>query len=76
MPRIVSNIEILERPDGIVEAQSNFVLGELRRGHQDVFIGRTIHRLRPDGAGGYRIAEKKVLLLNNDGFIDNLTFLI
>ncbi len=31
---------------------------------------------RPDGAGGYRIAEKKVLLLNNDGFIDNLTFLI
>lgn len=76
MRRVVSNIEIEERPDGTVEARSNFVLGELRRGRQDVFIGRTLHRLRPDGAGGYRIAEKKVLLLNNDGFIDNLTFLI
>ncbi len=76
MRRVISNVEIAEHPDGIVEAQSNFILGELRRGHQDVFIGRAIHRLRPDGAGGYRIAEKKVLLLNNDGFIDNLTFLI
>ncbi len=76
MRRIVSNIEVAERPDGTVEVQSNFVLGELRRSHQDVFFGRTLHRLCPDGAGGYRIAEKKVLLLNNDGFIDNLTFLV
>jgi 3-phenylpropionate/cinnamic acid dioxygenase small subunit len=75
MCRVVSNIEIEEDGDGLIEANSNFVLGEVRRGKQDVFIGRTTHKLRPDG-DSFLIVSKKVVLVNNDEFIDNLTFLL
>jgi 3-phenylpropionate/cinnamic acid dioxygenase small subunit len=54
---------------------ANFNLTELRRGRQDTFAGRTIYKLRPQGAS-FKIAYKKVLLVNNDEVIDNLTFLI
>jgi benzoate/toluate 1,2-dioxygenase subunit beta len=73
--RVISNIEIEESANGEVTAFSNFVLGEVRRGKQDVFIGRTVHKLRPD-AEDFRIFFKKVLLINSDEFIDNLTFLV
>lgn len=75
MRRVVSNIEIEESSGGEIVAHSNFVLGEVRRGKQDVFIGRTIHKLRPEG-DSFRILSKKVLLVNNGEFIDNLTFLV
>lgn len=75
MRRVVSNLEIEENRNGEIIAHSNFVLGEIRRGKQDVFIGRTIHKLRREGAS-LRIASKKVLLINNDDSIDNLTFLV
>jgi len=51
------------------------MLVELRRSKQDVFAGRSIHRLRREG-DGFRISHKKVLLVNNDEVIDNLTFLV
>jgi 3-phenylpropionate/cinnamic acid dioxygenase small subunit len=54
---------------------SNFNLTELRRSRQDTFAGRTIHKLRPQGPS-FKISYKKVLLVNNDEVIDNLTFLI
>ncbi|MGH7966055.1 MAG: aromatic-ring-hydroxylating dioxygenase subunit beta [Candidatus Binatia bacterium] len=73
--RIISNVEVHEEANGEVTVSSNFLLGEIRRSKQDVFLGRTIHRLRPEG-GSFKIAYKKVLLLNNDEVIDNLTFLI
>ena len=73
--RVVSNIEIEEADNGEVIVSSNFNLTELRRSKQDTFAGRTIHRLRPDG-DGLKMVSKKVLLLNNDEVIDNLTFLI
>ena len=75
MRRVVSNIVTQEAEDGDVVVFSNFLLTELRRGKQDTFAGRTIHRLRPDN-GSFRLASKKVLLVNNDEHIDNLTFLI
>jgi 3-phenylpropionate/cinnamic acid dioxygenase small subunit len=75
MCRVVSNIEIEEGSGGEIVARSNFVLGEVRRGQQDVFIGRTIHKLRSDG-DSFRILFKKVLLVNSSEFIDNLTFLV
>src|ERR1700677_2284137 len=46
MRRLVSNFEIENGADGEVTANSNFLLAELRRGRQDIFAGRTIHRLR------------------------------
>jgi len=73
--RMVSNVEVEEGDNGEVTVYSNFNLTELRRGRQDTFAGRTIYKLRPQGAS-FKIAYKKVLLVNNDEVIDNLTFLI
>jgi 3-phenylpropionate/cinnamic acid dioxygenase small subunit len=73
--RVVSNIEIEEGNNGEVTVYSNFNLTELRRSRQDTFAGRTIHKLRPQD-GSFKITYKKVLLVNNDEVIDNLTFLI
>jgi 3-phenylpropionate/cinnamic acid dioxygenase small subunit len=75
MRRLISNIEIEEPENGEVVASSNFLLAELRRGKQDLFAGRSIHRLRVHN-GGFKLTSKKVLLVNNDEPIDNLTFLI
>ena len=73
--RVVSNIEIEDAENNEVIVYSNFNLTELRRSKQDTFAGRNIHRLRADG-DGLKMVSKKVLLLNNDEVIDNLTFLI
>ena len=75
MRRLVSNIKVEEGDKGEIIASSNFMLVELRRGKQDVFAGRSIHRLRPH-QGAFRLVSKKVMLVNNDEPIDNLTFLI
>jgi benzoate/toluate 1,2-dioxygenase beta subunit len=75
MRRVVSNVEIEEGEHGEVIVYSNFNLTELRRSHQRTFAGRTIHKLRPDG-NSFKIAYKKVLLVNNDEVISNLTFLV
>lgn len=75
MRRVISNIEIEEGEQGDVTVYSNFNLTELRRSKQRTFAGRTIHKLRPE-ANSFKIAYKKVLLVNNDEVISNLTFLI
>lgn len=75
MRRVVSNIVIEETENSEILVQSNFLLAELRRGKQDLFAGRTLHRLRPHD-GSFKLVSKKVLLVNNDEYIDNLTFLI
>jgi len=75
MRRVISNIEVGEDADGTVTTWSNFALGEFRRGKQDIFVGRTMHKLRPEG-DIFKILLKKVLLINSDGYIDNLTFLV
>jgi benzoate/toluate 1,2-dioxygenase beta subunit len=65
------------RPNNETETivRSTFNLTALRRARMDIFAGRTIHKLRPDG-DSFKIAYKKVLLINNDAVINNLTFLI
>src|SRR5712691_8274068 len=75
LSRVVSNIEIEEGNDGEVIVYSTFNVTALRRRRMDIFAGRTIHRLRPEG-DSFKIAYKKVLLINNDEVINNLTFLI
>ena len=75
MRRVVANIVIDEVENGELLVQSNFLLAELRRGKQDLFAGRTMHRLRSHD-GSFKLVSKKVLLVNNDEYIDNLTFLI
>jgi 3-phenylpropionate/cinnamic acid dioxygenase small subunit len=73
--RVISNVEVEEGVDGTVITWSNFVLGEFRRGAQNVFIGRTMHKLRMEG-DSFRIVVKKVDLVSSDSYIDNLTFLV
>ena len=76
MRRLISNIEhrgILENGD--IEVYSNFVLGELRRGLQTAYFGQQIHRLRPS-AEGLKMALKKVILINNNEPIHNLSFIV
>jgi benzoate/toluate 1,2-dioxygenase subunit beta len=75
MRRIISNIEVEQGPGGVITTWSNFTLGEFRRGKQDIFVGRTMHKLRPE-ADSFKILLKKVFLVNSDSYIDNLTFLL
>lgn len=75
MRRVVSNFAIEEEQNNEILVRSNFLLAELRRGKQDIFAGRTTHRLRPH-EGSFKLVSKKVLLVNNDEYIENLTFLI
>ena len=72
--RLISNVEVRET-DGGYAVESNCLIAELRRSRQDLFAARILHTLRPSG-DSFRIALKKVLLLNNDEAIDNLTFLV
>lgn len=75
MRRVVSNVELEERPGGELIIQSNFVLVEVRRDDQTVLAGRSIHTLRPE-AGSFQIAQKKVLLVNLDAVMRNIRFLL
>jgi 3-phenylpropionate/cinnamic acid dioxygenase small subunit len=75
MRRIISNV-IVEPDDGsFSQVEANFMLLELRSGIQNQYGGRFIYRLRHD-ATSIHIVSKKVLLVNNDEFLGNLTFLL
>jgi 3-phenylpropionate/cinnamic acid dioxygenase small subunit len=75
LSRVVSNVEIEGENDTETIVHSTFNVSALRRGRMDIFAGHAIHKLRHQG-DGFRIAYKKVLLINNDVVINNLTFLI
>ncbi|MEO5843115.1 MAG: aromatic-ring-hydroxylating dioxygenase subunit beta [Acidimicrobiales bacterium] len=76
LSRVVSNVE-LDR-DGTSDAlivHSTFNLTAHRRGRIDVVAGRVVHHLvREDDA--VRISVKKVVLVDNDDIIMNLTYLV
>ncbi len=75
MRRLISNVEVEEAAGGEIVAYSNFLLFELRHSRRQLFAGRTIHKLRRDG-DGFKMHYKKVILVDNDQAIENLTFLI
>lgn len=74
MRRLISNIEI-EEEDGEVIVGSNFILIEHRRRGMTTWAGRTIHRLRPEDEG-FKMVQKKILLVNNYDTIPTMSFLI
>ena len=74
MRRVVSNIEI-EGEGEEISVQSNFVLVLAKGETQQLWAGRTIHRLRRAG-DGFTIRHKKVLLINSDQEMPLLQFLI
>ena len=75
MRRVIANIEIEEGENGEVSVASNFILAELRRHVQNMWAGRTTYKLRLEN-GSFKIAYKKVMLVNNDEEIPALVFLI
>ena len=81
MRRVLSNIEIESvmdgADDGQLEVHSNFHLNELRSSTstQVIWTGHTVHHLLPAG-DGFAIALKKVLLLNNDEELPQLSIFL
>jgi 3-phenylpropionate/cinnamic acid dioxygenase small subunit len=75
LSRIVGNIIVTEQVGEMIEARSTFNLTAFRREIMETFAGRTIHMLRRSG-DTFLIARKTVYLVNNDGYIGNMTFLV
>ncbi len=73
--RLVSNVQIENATEDAATVLSGFILYELRRGKERIFAGRYEHRLRLIN-GTWKIVSKKVVLMNNDEVIDNLTFIV
>jgi 3-phenylpropionate/cinnamic acid dioxygenase small subunit len=75
MRRLISNVQIEEGDNGELVVNSNFFLTEWRQHTENLWAGRTIHNLRPDG-DSYKMAMKKVLLVNNAEVIPHLSILL
>jgi 3-phenylpropionate/cinnamic acid dioxygenase small subunit len=76
LSRVVSNVELEPQASpGELIVHSTFNLTAHRRGRIDVVAGRVVHRL-VDHDGTVRIAAKKVVLVDNDDLIMNLTYLV
>jgi len=75
MRRLISNIDTEQPMGDDVTVRSNFILCVVRGADQQLWSGRTIHRLRQTSEG-LRIAQKKVNLINNDQEMPLLQFLI
>lgn len=75
MRRLLTNITVDSVGDGLVQLHANFMLAEVRKSIQDIFCGRVEYVLRQAG-DSLLIKAKKVLLINNDEFIDNLGFIL
>jgi 3-phenylpropionate/cinnamic acid dioxygenase small subunit len=81
--RLVSNVEVGPADDGEVQVLCNQLIGEIRPGgrgqvglnDQRLLLARCEYRFRP-ADGEWRISLKKVVLLNADQPIYNLTFII
>lgn len=79
----ILNVEVEDGPDDEVRVHSVQIVYEARvgdhaqvgLGEQRSFAGRCEHRLRYED-GSWRIALKKLVLLNRDSSIPNLTFMI
>jgi len=73
--RLISNVQIVETEENRATISSVFLMYELRRGRERIFAGRYEHRMRYEN-GGWKIAAKKAVLVNNDEVIDNLTSIV
>jgi 3-phenylpropionate/cinnamic acid dioxygenase small subunit len=74
MRRVVSNLEVLDRDATTVTIGSNFMLFEYRYS-MTIWAGRYIHRIRT-GGDSLRLVEKTIHLVNGEGPISTLGFLI
>jgi 3-phenylpropionate/cinnamic acid dioxygenase small subunit len=76
--RLLANIEVIDAgavDDDIVVAAANFLIYESRDRGTTLWGGRTEYRLRRVD-GGWRMARKKVMLVDNDRPLSTLAFLV
>jgi 3-phenylpropionate/cinnamic acid dioxygenase small subunit len=72
---IISNVELDAVADERVHALAALLVAEFRHGQQVVHAGRSAYDLVRRG-DAWAIASKKVELINNDGFLGNLSLLL
>jgi 3-phenylpropionate/cinnamic acid dioxygenase small subunit len=73
--RLISNVELRGEHDGDVLAGANFLIYESRERGVTLWAGRSEYRLRR-ADDGWRMAGKKVLLVNNDRPLNTMSFLV
>lgn len=73
--RVISNLVVNEQEDGSLLASSNFLLAESRHHRKNIFAGKNLHTLSREN-GAFKIKQKKVLLIDNDDYINNLSFIV
>ncbi len=73
---MVGHIEPLDGDaDGASRVRSNFILVEFRADRQFIYGGHCEHRLVRAGAG-YKIAAKRIDLVNSEGVLDGISILL
>jgi 3-phenylpropionate/cinnamic acid dioxygenase small subunit len=75
LARVIGNIMITGRNGDEMTVTSSFVVGEWRAEMQTNWYGHFLHVLVESG-GDLLIKQKDVFLINNDGILGNLQFLI
>jgi benzoate/toluate 1,2-dioxygenase beta subunit len=75
LSRVVGNVEHEPLGDDECVVRSTFQVIASRRGTLELVAGRNTHRLRRID-DGLRLVSKKVVLVDNDEVMGNLTFLI
>jgi 3-phenylpropionate/cinnamic acid dioxygenase small subunit len=73
--RIIGNVRLVEGCSGLVEVRATFNLTAWRQEKFDTFAGRLVYHLRQEGES-FRIVRKEIYLINNDGYLPNMTFLL
>ena len=74
--RVIGNVRVNpENEDGTVEATARMVMVELRLGRKSLYAARCHYTLRRTPSG-FRMRQKKVVLLDVDEPLGNMTFLI
>ncbi|MGH2938451.1 MAG: aromatic-ring-hydroxylating dioxygenase subunit beta [Solirubrobacterales bacterium] len=73
--RLITSVELLGEEEGDVLVGANFLVAEARAGKTAFWAGRVEYRLRRN-EGGFRMARKKVVLVDNDQPLHTMSFLI
>jgi benzoate/toluate 1,2-dioxygenase beta subunit len=73
--RLISNVELLGEEDDDVLVGANFLVYESRERGVTLWAGRSEYRLRNTGEG-WRMARKKVMLVDNDRPLNTMSFLV
>jgi p-cumate 2,3-dioxygenase subunit beta len=72
---LVTNVRITAETESEIHTSATFLVAEYRRGTHHQHAGHYRHRLRRTGTE-LLIAAKKIELINNDGFLGNLSLLL